>query len=84
MVVTMLWRLDGKPDASASDTEFTDIEKNDYYDAILWAEGTSVTNGYGDGSFRPNAPCTRGQIVTFIYRNMFYFYGGNENSSFVC
>lgn len=84
MVVTMLWRLDGKPDASASDTEFTDIEKNDYYDAILWAEGTSVTTGYGDGSFRPNVPCTRGQIVTFIYRNMFYFYGGNENSSFVC
>ena len=43
-----------------------------------------MAEGYADGTFRPDEVCTRGQIVTFMYRNMFYFYGGNENSQFIC
>ena len=36
---------------------------------MLWAVGQCVTNGTGDGTtFSPDNPCTRGQIVTFLYR----------------
>ena len=39
-----------------------------YTDAILWAAGEEITTGYSDGSFRPDAPCTRAQVVTFLWR----------------
>ena len=41
-----------------------------YYDAVLWAVENGITNGMGDGTFAPDATCTRGQIVTFLYRAM--------------
>lgn len=74
MVVTMLNRLDGEPKASTTTTTFTDVEKNAYYDAILWAQEVGVTKGYTDGTFKPNKTCTRGEIVTFMYRNLYSFY----------
>ena len=39
-----------------------------YADAILWAADEAITTGYGDGSFRPDNPCTRAQVVTFLWR----------------
>ena len=42
---------------------------SDYYnEAVLWAVKNDITPGPGVGQFSPNASCTRGQIVTFLYR----------------
>lgn len=66
-VVTMLWRLLGKP-GYADKNPFTDIqEMNYFYEAVLWAHQNKVTAGTND-KFSPYDPCTRGQIVTFLYR----------------
>lgn len=48
--------------------EFTDFSSIPIYavDAIQWALENNVTTGAGDGSFAPNAACTRAQIVTFL------------------
>ena len=56
--------------SAGSVPSFTDLPKESaYYDAVLWAVGQGVTNGTGDGTtFSPDNPCTRGQIVTFLYR----------------
>ena len=39
-----------------------------YYDAVLWAAKNGITGGVDDVHFAPNAPCTRAQIVTFLWR----------------
>ena len=39
-----------------------------YYDAVLWAAENAITSGTTDTTFSPNAPCTRAQIVTFLWR----------------
>ncbi|MBQ5813782.1 MAG: S-layer homology domain-containing protein, partial [Clostridia bacterium] len=41
-----------------------------YYDAVLWAVENEITNGMSEDTFVPANGCTRGQIVTFIYRCM--------------
>ena len=48
---------------------FTDVaEGSPYQDAILWALEKGITTGTTATTFSPNAPCTRGQIVTFLWR----------------
>lgn len=85
MVVTMLNRLDGEPKATTTTTTFTDVTKNSYYDAILWAQEVGVTKGYNDGTFKPNKTCTRGEIVTFMNRNLYSFYSAvYPDAEFVC
>ena len=67
--VTFLWRAAGKPSAPGT-LSFVDVEQGKYYaDAVKWAADQGVTVGTGDGFFTPNAPCTRAQIVTFLYRS---------------
>ena len=67
MVVTYLWKLAGSPKTGTSD--FTDIPANaDYAQAVAWAVEQGITSGTGNGRFSPNSTCTRGQIVTFLYR----------------
>ncbi|MBR2013445.1 MAG: leucine-rich repeat protein [Clostridia bacterium] len=67
-VVTFLHRAKGKP-AATSANGFNDVQKGAYYyDAVLWAVKNGITNGMGEGVFAPDATCTRGQIVTFLYR----------------
>ena len=39
-----------------------------YYEAVKWAQEKGITSGIGNGLFGPNQPCTRGQIVTFLWR----------------
>ena len=39
-----------------------------YYEAVKWAQKKGITGGIGDGLFGPNQPCTRAQIVTFLWR----------------
>ena len=67
-IVTFLWRANGSP-APKSRAGFSDVPTGQFYtDAVAWAVENGITNGKGDGKFSPNAPCTRGEIVTFLYR----------------
>ena len=67
-VATFLWRTNKEPEASGSNP-FTDVTtKAYYYKAVLWAVANEITNGTGENTFSPDNPCTRGQIVTFLYR----------------
>ena len=71
-VVTFLWRTANKP-AAGSGNPFKDVPSGQYYtDAVLWAvnHNPQITNGTGADTFSPDNPCTRGQIVTFLYRYM--------------
>jgi len=65
-----LWKLAGSPKTSVNGT-FTDVAADaDYAQAVAWAVAQGVTNGTGATTFSPDATCTRGQIVTFLYRNL--------------
>ena len=67
-IVLFLWRAAGKPEAKAA-VSFTDVSPDDsFYRAVQWAVESGITRGTGNASFSPYAPCTRAQIVTFLYR----------------
>ena len=67
MVVTYLWKLAGSPKTGTSN--FSDVPANaNYAQAVAWAVEQGITSGIGNGQFDPNSTCTRGQIVTFLYR----------------
>ena len=68
--VMFIWRMAGKPaPKSAGKSPFKDVPtSHTFYKAILWASQKGITTGYSDKTFRPNATCTRGQIMTFIWR----------------
>ena len=67
--VTFLWRAAGCPAPTLAENPFTDVKPSDYcYDAVLWAVQTGVAKGTSASTFSPDAACTRGQIVTFLYR----------------
>lgn len=67
--VTMLHRAAGSPAPKESAMPFTDVPAGSYYEAaVRWAVENGITTGVSETSFAPNAPCTRGQIVTFLYR----------------
>ena len=54
---------------AASAAEFSDVPTDSYFaDAVAWAAANGVTEGIGGGLFAPDNDCTRGQIVTFLYR----------------
>ena len=66
--VTFLYRAAGSP-AVGGNAGFSDVNANDYYNsAVAWAAENNITGGVGNGNFAPNADCTRGQIVTLLYR----------------
>ena len=68
-VVTFLWRAAGCPEPRFSKNPFKDVKSTDYYyKAVLWAVENAVTAGTSADRFSPNAPCTRAQVVTFLYR----------------
>ena len=53
----------------APEQGFTDVEEGDYfYDAVLWAVENGITEGTTDTTFGPDESCTRGQMVTFLWR----------------
>ena len=67
-IVTFLWRAAGSP-APKSTMSFADVPAGSYYaKAVAWAVENGITLGTGDGTFSPNATCTRAQSVTFLYR----------------
>lgn len=68
-IVTFLWRAAGEPIAKNAVNPFSDVSaKSPYYNAILWAVENGITAGTTATTFSPNAPCTRAQIVTFLWR----------------
>ena len=68
MAVTMLWRMAGMPDAAAKSL-FTDVNDDMWYaDAAAWAVSIGVVKGTGETEFSPDAPVTREQIASMLYR----------------
>lgn len=68
-VVTFLWRAMGKPEPVSSKNPFVDVDENEYYyKAVLWAYENKITTGSDKIHFNPADNCTRGQVVTFLYR----------------
>ena len=69
MAVGFMWGVAGKPEVESEKT-FTDVDKEaDHAGAVAWAVENGVTAGTGDGTaFSPENTCTRGQIVTFLFR----------------
>ena len=68
MMVMVLYRLAGTPEVSG-DMPFTDVSSGRYYyNAVKWAANQGITKGTTADTFEPNAPVTREQVVTFLYR----------------
>ena len=69
-VVTFQWRMADSTKANGTNN-FTDVPADSYYkDAVQWAAEKGITSGTSATTFAPNAGCTRGQIVTFLYRQL--------------
>ena len=67
--VTFLWRSAGQPDATGS-SPFADVAASSYCnEAVQWAVTNGITSGTSAATFEPDAPVTRAQVVTFLYRN---------------
>ena len=69
-VVTFLWRAKGCPAPKTAVPPFADVTGGYYEKAVAWAVETGITKGTDETHFAPDQPCTRGQIVTFLYRAM--------------
>ena len=66
-VVTYLWKLEGSPKTGSAN--FTDVPSTaPYAQAVAWAVEQGITNGMSATTFGPDLTCTRGQIVTFLWR----------------
>lgn len=69
--VTFLWKAAGAPEPKTTTNPFSDVKPGKYYfKAIIWAVENGITGGVGDGKFGVSQTCTRGQIVTFLYKYM--------------
>lgn len=67
LAVTFLWKQAGSPSAPAA--SFTDVPAEaEFAPAVAWAVEKGVTSGTGNNQFSPAQTCTRGQIMTFLYR----------------
>lgn len=67
--VTYQWKLAGSPTAPSAG--FSDVSDSaDYAMAVAWAVQKGVTTGTSSTTFAPDDTCTRGQIVTFLYRDL--------------
>lgn len=67
--VTFLWRYAGRPEPESTYNPFTDVPSSKYYyKAVLWASENKITAGVQPNLFGSNEDCTRGQVITFLYR----------------
>ena len=67
--MTFLYRAEGTPEIARKSKPFHDVDEGQYYaDAVAWAVENGVTTGKSADTFAPGATCTRGEIVTFLYR----------------
>lgn len=78
-IVTFLWRAAGSPEPKTA-SSFADVPASAYYaKAVAWAIENGITNGMTETTFAPNATCTRGQSVTFLYRALKGTASGSTN-----
>ena len=70
MLVTVLWRMEGSPEAASTPlAPFTDVDSNSYYyQAVLWAAQNGIVNGIGGGLFAPDAEITRQDLAVMLMR----------------
>lgn len=67
MAVEFMWKDAGRPNLVF--TNYDDVPADaSYATAVQWASAWEITKGTGEGTFSPDMTCTRGQIVTFLYR----------------
>ncbi len=67
-VVTILWRLEGKPVANYA-MQFADVAADSWYaEAVRWAASNKIVTGYSDTTFGPNDPIKREQFAAILYR----------------
>lgn len=68
MITSILWRMEGRPDAAA-EVPFADVAKGAYYaEAIAWAAENGIVSGYDADTFGPNDPITREQLASILFR----------------
>ena len=68
-IVTFLWRAAGSPEPKGTAAGMTDVVPGSYYaKAVAWAVENGITTGTAEGTFSPDATCTRAQAVTFLAR----------------
>ena len=68
-IVTFLYAAYNKPGYTTTSNPFTDVKEGKYYyDAVMWAVENGITSGAGDGKFGVGQPCTREQVVTFLWK----------------
>lgn len=78
--VTFLWRAVGSPAPKSSAMPFEDVQTGSYYyNAVLWAVEKGITKGTSNTSFSPDMTCSRGQIITFLWRTDGSPEGGTDN-----
>ena len=67
-IMTFIWRYKGMPAPSSKPYPFKDTPTAAFRQAIKWGAEKKITKGFNDGKFHDTFTCTRGQIVTFLYR----------------
>lgn len=68
-IVTFLWRAAGSPEPKGTAAGMADVVPGSYYaKAVAWAVENGITSGTAEGTFSPDATCTRAQAVTFLAR----------------
>ena len=79
-IVTFLWRAAGSPEPKGTAAGMTDVVSGSYYEkAVAWAIENGITTGTTTSTFSPDATCTRGQSVTFLYRALKGSASGSTN-----
>ena len=69
MLVTMLYRMEGKPSIEGMSEPFTDVQPGDwYYEAVVWAYNEKVVNGTSATTYDPGRNITREQVATILHR----------------
>lgn len=70
-IVTFLWQFKDAPVPANPTPGFSDVDAGAYYAApVAWALENEVTAGIGGSRFAPEQTCTRGQVVTFLFKTM--------------
>ena len=67
-IVTFIWAAYGKQDPNSMTSPFTDVTGGRYYKAVLWAVENGITKGVNATTFGVGKPCTREQVVTFLWK----------------
>ena len=68
MLVTILWRMEGKPVVNLA-LQYADVAPEAYYtEAVRWATAEGIVNGFSSTAFGPNDPITREQLAAILFR----------------